>query len=219
MFSTRRAVLFGSAAALSQRLVRSADGLFERRIIVTKLPAGVEIESGSIRALFTRTKYGVAQEYWARRESEWSPVLKSVLRVEPSDNRAAPLFQDTIAREYRILIGGGFDRIRVSGQQARVTVRLSGKQHGHHLEQTIVFVCNSIIPHVDVWAKLHGRHPRIEYLLSSFTFEPGTPDFTHLPSMKRASDDFAGDRVFHSPAAVAQKGSVCVALVPDLDTL
>ncbi len=72
---------------------------------------------------------------------------------------------------------------------------------------------------MEVKATLTGAPPKIEYVLASFVFEGGKPDYAHAPCLKREDEDVIGDRVFHSPAVVLQKQRQFAALAPDLDIL
>ncbi len=86
----------------------------------------------------------------------------------------------------------------------------------------------------EVEALLPGNPPRLDYLLSTFTFNlDHAPFFVHTPTLKYdaeesgqtrfhilpAKDQVIGDRTFHSPAVILQEKSLFMALVPDLNAI
>jgi hypothetical protein len=103
-------------------------------------------------------------------------------------------------------------------EQARIL--FSGGIGSNKIEQLVSLEKNSDYFHIEVTASLPENQPRVEYLLSSFVFSPGSkPDFMYTPTVKRADDDLVGDRKFFAPATILEKGGLMAALVPDLDMI
>ena len=90
---------------------------------------------------------------------------------------------------------------------------------------------------IEIEADLVEKQPKLEYLLSTFTFScQGKPDFIHTPKSKGPSWFIAhgvsgvpgtpdspefvlADRGFYAPAVIVQKAGLFAALVPDLDLI
>ncbi|MDA2929532.1 hypothetical protein MYX84_06230 [Acidobacteria bacterium AH-259-O06] len=183
----------------------------------------VEIENTLVKARFTRRAAGVKQQYFARGEREaWTLVLESFHPPKPRPVSAAPLFGDVdVTSDYRLLSADIFESVRILEKTTnQVRVLLSGTQGKDKIEQTVVLKPGQPFFHIEVEVVLGGTPARLEYVLSSFAFAgEEAPDFTHAPCLKRAPDNVLGDRVFHSPVAVVQKGQPFAALVPDLDLI
>ena len=88
--------------------------------------------------------------------------------------------------------------------------------------------------HISVDAVIEDTPARIDYLLSSYTFNINhAPFFVHTPGLKfdnedskqnrfrllPAKDQIIGDRAFHAPAVILQEKELFFALVPDLNAI
>ena len=103
--------------------------------------------------------------------------------------------------------------------------RLRGAQRGAAVEQTIRLQSGDQNFHIEVSARIPGTPPKLDYLLSTFTFESDhVPEFVHTPTLKYTEprwpgagcDQVLGDRSFHAPAVILQDAGLFAALVPDL---
>lgn len=183
----------------------------------------VEIDNGVVKAVFRRVSGGVEQEYSALgSDGQWIAVAKSLHAARPRPAVCAPLYSDrNVAATYRLLAADALRTVQVAQQtDESVLVKLHGELDGNRIEQSVLLKRLEHQCHIEVRAVLATNPPRLEYLLSTFSFEGGeSPDFTHVPAVKRAPDDVIGDRIFDAPAAIIQKGGVFAALAPDLDLL
>lgn len=180
----------------------------------------LEIEDGSIRANFRRSDGGITQDYFAREgQGTWRLMMSSLLPENPRPEGTSPLYSSQgRADALRILASSQFNRMELihSGVNGPA-IKLSGEGSGGKFSQCVCIRDGNF--HIDVSAELAGSPPRIEYLLSTFTFEAGKPDFTHAPCLKRADDDVIADHIFDAPVALLQQGGLMAALLPDLDVL
>ena len=183
----------------------------------------IEIDNGLLRAQFRKSEKSVEQIYYARSQSgEWEMLVQSLQPPSPRPKDTAPLYGDVeVATEHRLLAADAFRTARVSNKTSeRATILLSGMLHGNRIEQWVSLEPGRNFFHIEVGGVIAGDHPRLEYLLSLFKFAGGaSPDFTHVPCVKRAPDDVVADRIFNAPAIVIQKQNRLVALAPDLDLL
>jgi len=193
-------------------------------VLRVKESAGsVELDNGLVKARFRKLPGGIDQEYSARRaDGKWIPLVRSFRPTQPRPEGSAPLYNDqNVPEEYRLLTAEALQSVRVVRRTEKQTeVILSGKLGASQIEQLVSLSTGQDHFHVEIRATLAENPPRLEYLLSSFTFAGGpSPDFTHVPCVKRAADDVIGDRIFDAPAVMIQKEGLFAALVPDLDLL
>jgi hypothetical protein len=181
----------------------------------------VVIENERVRATFTRQANGIDQEYHARAGNTWVRVVRAMRPPTPRPNGTAPLYSDRgVTEDKRVLTASFLRDMRFDKNgDDRASVTLSGGASACALKQTISLESNADHFHIEVSTSLTGDPPQIEYILSTFLFESQELDYTHAPCMKREPADVIGDRVFHSPAAIFQSGSLVAALAPDLDIL
>lgn len=190
---------------------------------LTETSDAIVIRNEKIQARFTRNSAaGIAQHYLAADGSgNWVPIVEA-FRNMPHLPHAAPLFQtEGTAGEYRILAHDALREMEaVAGADDEAVVRLTGASGGNRIVQTVVLAAGNDFFHIEIDGYLADRQtPKIEYLLSSFIFAAGRPDFVHAPCLKRAPDNVMADRVFHSPAAILQQAGVFAALAPDVDII
>ena len=176
------------------------------------------IDNGRVRVVVTERDGVVVQEYFARRGAEWKLVLRAFNPPVERAGQPLTLFSSgpEVVREHRYLTTEVLREIAVEGAD----IVLSGVSGGTRIRQVIRLAGNESRIHVVVTARLASSPPRLEYLWSPFVFaEPGKPDFTHAPTLKRAADNLIGDRIFYAPAVIVQKGALFAALVPDLELI
>jgi hypothetical protein len=183
----------------------------------------VEIDNGLVRARFRKLPHGIEQEYSALdADGRWTTVARSLHPGRPRPSGCAPLYADqNVAGAYRLLAADGLRSVHIAQKaDGHVQVELRGELEGNEIEQSVLLERGENYLHIEVRAVLAADPPRLEYLLSTFCFVGGaSPDFTHVPCLKRASDDVIGDRIFDAPAVILQKGGGLAALLPDLDLL
>lgn len=220
-FIQRMMGIFASALDLIAHPIRS-----QRRtdaINVRKSPGSIEIDNGLLRAQFRQSENGLQQNYYARSSGgEWEMLVQSLHPAQRSLKHGAPLYGDLdVSREHRLLAADSFKSARVvDSKPERVIVLLEGALHGNKMQQWVSLESKQALFHIEVSGILSSDPPCLEYLLSLFEFPGGVPpDFTHVPCLKRASDDVVADRIFNAPAVIIQKHRRLVALVPDLDLL
>ena len=117
----------------------------------------------------------------------------------------------------------GFTDARIEheagGQVAVLTVRRAGATFTKRVH--IPDAGRSVRLELD--ADFGVKRATIHALLLSYVFTPdgraAKPDSTFLPGLRMRDENVCGDHFFRSPAAVAQKGSIAAALMPDVDVL
>ena len=179
----------------------------------------VEIENGRVRATLDVRNGLVQQEYSARGDGRWVTVASSLVPPHEYPGQALPLYYSGSDPKHRLVLTEGLRTVSIAeSTDDAVKVLLSGMLGAHAIEQTIELARDADYFHIEVQATLAGEPPSLDYIVSPFTVSiKGEPDFTHAPAHKRSPNDVVGDRVFFAPAAIVQKGSIFVALVPDLD--
>jgi Highly conserved protein containing a thioredoxin domain len=182
----------------------------------------IEIENGHVRLVLVIDSPIVSQTYFAEVDGDWKEVAASFSKPEKLKEKIMPLYKKGpgFANEYRLMANEGFKNVRViTNNENTVKLGLSGKINGNAIEQTVELHPDQDYFHIELQANL-TKEPKLEYLLSSFTFSlTGKPDFIFVPSVKRADDDLIGDRKFFAPAAIVEKDGFMMALVPDLQLI
>ncbi len=182
----------------------------------------IEIQNEKIKARFLRATNVIQQEYMAAEDGGiWHTIVKS-LHITTRSHNVSPMFKvEGTAEEYRILAQDALSNMEViTRTDTDVVVQLTGISHNNRVVQLVSLSAESDFFHIEMNGYLaHQQSPQIEYFMSAFTFEGGSPDFVHAPCLKRAADNVIADRVFHSPAAILQKDGLFAALVPDVDLI
>ncbi len=192
----------------------------------------IEIRNGKVKAKFTRNEKFITQEYFAWNDGEWILVAESFNPPTPFPTGATQLFNSSIDPTHRFLVSESLSEMSVekeSGQE--VIIKLVGKSGQTAIEQSIKLGFDNDYFHFEIKADLQGSPAKLDYLLSTFTFNHnGAPEFIHTPGLKfdnedskqnrfkllPAKDQVIGDRAFHAPAVILQNKNLFVALVPDL---
>lgn len=215
------ASLLASAAGLVTNLWAKQD--YSNLVNVLESAAGIEIENGLLKAKLRTLEQGIQQNYYAKNSGgKWELMAQSLQPLHPYPENTAPLYSDReVVREHRLLAASAFKTARISSKSPeRVEVVLDGTLHGNRIQQRVSLGLKHPFFHIEVAGVLAGDPPRLEYLLSLFGFPDGaSPDFTHVPCLKRAPDDVIADRIFNAPATIIQKQQRLVALIPDLNLL
>lgn len=172
------------------------------------------IDNGSVRVSFATGGGPVSTSYEVRAGAGWTAVLKSFVGTSGDGSAVPPLLSPT-GTPGRVLVDERLTVATVDDDGRRAV--LSGKDAEGSYEVTVSLPDDEARVHVVVSAELVS--PALEYLLSSFVFVPGRPDFVHTPCLKQDPEDVIADRTFYQPAAILQAGPTSAALVPDLHHL
>jgi hypothetical protein len=201
----------------------SGPGQNESAVSVKQNDSIIEIDNGMVKARFQLNRPVISQTYYVLKDKQWELVLESMVRPEQPTGPVMPLYGrgPGFANDFRLMVQEGLKSAKVlenTKEQARIL--FSGGIGSNKIEQLVSLEKNSDYFHIEVTASLPENQPRVEYLLSSFVFSPGSkPDFMYTPTVKRADDDLVGDRKFFAPATILEKGGLMAALVPDLDMI
>lgn len=195
----------------------------------------IEIDNGVIKAKFRNEGGVVLQEYFALKESEWFLVAESFRPNVPIPAHATQLFNSSRNPEYRFLVSESVSSIKVeSRKDSEIIVKLVGMRNGTTVTQYVTLSAGKEYFHLEVEANLTGDAPKLDYLLSTFTFNiEHPPTFVHTPGLKfdnedskqnrfkllPAQDQIIGDRAFHAPAVIVQDNGLFMAVVPDLNAI
>lgn len=183
----------------------------------------IEIDNGLIKASFETTKNSVEQRYFARKNNTWVLVAESFRPPTPFPEKGNAIFDSSIDKAHRLIITEGLKSVEIADQNKSVQLKLTGSFRNASVEQTVRLNVDKNFFHIEVAAKLAGRMknpPKLEYLLSTFTFNLDKgPSFVYTPNLKDRVDDILGDRNFYAPAIILQEGNLFAALVPDLDMI
>ncbi|HUZ60056.1 MAG TPA: hypothetical protein VMU83_14875 [Hanamia sp.] len=181
----------------------------------------IEIENEYVKLVIIKGPSNIQQNYFARVNDRWEEVAGAFIEPDKTDSRVIPLYERRpgVANRYRLMSNDGLQTARVDEKyDDSVRVVLNGVIDDNTIEEIITLHAGDNFFHIGIRADLKER--RLEYLLSSFFFSlPGNPDFTFVPSLKRADDDVIGDRKFFAPAAIIEKNGYMMALVPDLNLI
>ena len=225
-------ILYLTLAAL---FISCQEKELDQSINVSEKDGIVEIDNGIIKARFTQQNRSVKQEYYSYKNGKWILVVESFLAPRPFPNDGIQLFNSKINPGHRFLFPENLNHIKIANQiENSVTVKLSGQSGNTPLEQLITLDQDQDYFHIEAGAELIGQPAKLDYLLSSFTFNlDKPPSFVHTPGLKYdnedsgqdrfellpARDHIIGDRSFHAPAVILQEGNLFAALVPDLNAI
>ncbi len=195
----------------------------------------VEIENGRIKARFELKNNLVTQAYYAYKDGAWVLVAESFRPLAPVAKNPTKLFNTQLDPTHRFLVTEGLNSVAiVKKTDGEVIVKLSGMSGLTPIIQMVTLEPDKEYFHVEVEAELNGKPARLDYMLSTFTFNLDTvPAFIHTPGLKfdnadskqnrfkllPAQDQIIGDRAFHAPAVILQDKNLFVALVPDLNDI
>jgi len=195
---------------------------YDTGVILKQADTKIEIANGKVQLILSLDSSVVKQEYFSKFDDEWRLVAISYYSPEKTSSNVIPLYKkgEEVAERYRLMTNEGLRSVKViENSNEAVKLRLSGLINGNIIEQTVELKNSQDHFHIEVEATL-SKEQKLEYLLSSFVFVvPGKPDFTFVPTVKRADDDVVGDRKFFAPAAIVEKNGFMLALVPDLNLI
>lgn len=229
-------------AAVAALLVLSAPG--SAGVVVKKASGTVSIENAHVRLILTKQNDGkVSQQYFARKGGTWALVAESFAPVFKRPARGGDVPPANAVR----LFDSSVTRFRYLAAELPASVRLALGNSTKFAGVELVSTCRGAVVrqrialregrrhfHVDVDLKLPGKPAKLDYALSTFTFNlDRPPTFVHTPALKYdnadsgqnrfrilpGKDHIIGDRAFHAPAVILQEGGLFAALVPDLEAI
>lgn len=187
--------------------------------------AVVELGNGLVKVRCEPQDGAIRQRFFALRHGGWVLVAESFRPLRPFPEGGNKLFQSD-ATAARWLVSEVLTSVEAAATaDGTPLIRLRGVQREAAVEQTIHLQSGDRNFHIEVSASIPGTPPKLDYLLSTFTFESDrVPEFVHTPTLKytefrwpgEGRDQVLGDRSFHAPAVILQDAGLFTALVPDL---
>ena len=191
-------------------------------IRVNENAQGIHVENDKVKLALLFDSAIIKQKYFAKDKGDWILVAEAFDGTGEVGPKVMPLYKKGpgVAESYRLMANEGFKTAKIiEKSNGLVKILLSGELKGNKVEQTIELRNGQDYFHVEVKGNL-VKEPKLEYLLSSFTFSiTGKPDYTFVPTVKRSDDDLVGDRKFFAPAAIVEKDGLMLSLVPDLNMI
>lgn len=193
----------------------------------------IGIENSKVKAIFQKKNGTVTQVFYAKQGNTWQQVVSAFVPPTDFPDDAVQLFNQDIG-EHRYLVNSLFTDFSVRRTDKNISVILTGDKGNVPIEQIITLSEGDGHFHFDVRLDLKGKPARLDYALSTFTFDiGGTPEFVHTPGLKfdngdskqnrfkllPGKDHIIGDRAFHAPAIILQEGGLFTSLVPDLNAI
>ncbi|MCX8492161.1 MAG: hypothetical protein ORN54_13950 [Cyclobacteriaceae bacterium] len=193
------------------------------------------MDNGIVKAKFVLKDGHISQDYYAKHNTQWTLVLSNFISPKDFPVDGAQLYNASLDKANRFLVSDALQNMNlIKRTEEEVVVELSGFSGRTPISQVVSLHREQSYFHVDVKAQLLNYPPKVDYLLSAFTFaNQGVPSFVHTPGMKFDNEDskqnrfkllpgkdqVIGDRAFHAPAIVLQKNKIFAALVPDLNAI
>ena len=218
------------AVGIAALLAVVTAGPVRGQVSVDETNGRIVIANDLVRVVFEPDSAGISQTFFAAAGGRWERVAEAFRPPSPRPVSTTELYLDRsnehgralrVADAYRIIVSEVLNSVSVAvHERDQVQVVLSGATEKIRIQQTLTLKSGDASVHIDVRGELLEDPPRLEYVLSPFSFaEEGAPDFTHLPAYKRSPGDVVGDRAFFSPAAIVQTGGLFAAIVPDVDKI
>ena len=202
-------------------LTHSAAG---KDLKVAETSGKLEVSNDSVAIAFSE-KDGFVEITLSAKDSGKSQALcRSFRPASAKRDKGNKLFDTTLtAHRYQATeLAKGFRVVTKNDQQ--VVVRLTGQDEKIKFTQEFTIDADSPAVHVRLIGELSAD--KLDYLMSSWEFVAGKPDFVHSPTAKQQhfnagppQDQVIGDHAFHTPHITLQKGDSFVALIPDLDMI
>lgn len=194
----------------------------------------VEIENSKVKAVFKKENGHVSQIFYAKKNDQWQEVVAAFVPPAKFSSEAVKLFdQDLVAHRYLSNSILSDFSLEVNEKQKTV-VMFTGSKGNVPIKQSITLLGEDDYFHFDVSLTLSDSLPKLDYFLSTFTFNlDHAPYFVHTPGLKFDNEDskqnrfkllpgkdhIIGDRSFHAPAVILQEEGLFAALVPDLNAI
>ena len=194
----------------------------------------VKIENSKVKAVFKKENGHVSQIFYAKKNDQWQEVVAAFVPSAKFPSEAVKLFdQDLVAHRYLSNSILSDFSLEVNEKQKTV-VTFTGSKGNVPIKQSITLLGEDDYFHFDVSLTLSDSLPKLDYFLSTFTFNlDHAPYFVHTPGLKFDNEDskqnrfkllpgkdhIIGDRSFHAPAVILQEEGLFAALVPDLNAI
>ncbi|TSA32490.1 MAG: hypothetical protein D4R64_16000 [Porphyromonadaceae bacterium] len=195
----------------------------ESAISVKQTDSIIEIDNGLVKGRFHLTAPAVTQSFYVLKDKRWELIVESLVRPEQTGLNVMPLYGRgaDFADDFRLMVQEGLKSVKIlENSKEKARILFSGGIGTNKIEQVVSLERNRDYFHIEVTAMLPGDQPKVEYVLSSYVFTPGSnPDYMFTPTVKRADDDLIGDRKFFAPATILEKNGLMAALVPDLEMI
>lgn len=200
---------------------------------ITQEKNKLEIQNSKVKAVFKKENGHISQVFYAKKNDQWKEIVAAFIPPAKFPNNAVQLFnQDLVAHRY--LSNSILNDFSLEINEQQTIVILKGLKDNVPVEQTITLSGEEDYFHFDVSLILDKNAPKLDYALSTFTFNlDHAPYFVHTPSLKFDNEDskqnrfkllpgkdqIIGDRSFHAPAVILQDEGIFAALVPDLNAI
>ncbi len=207
----------------------------DNRIRFRKNYRFIEFSGRYVKAILTEGEDHITQEFYARKGDGWQKIAGSFHSPRKFPDEGVQLYNYRSDSLHRFLISDLLKEMDIeSRSDSEITIRLTGSQGRNTFEEFLHLSFRDRYFHFTIKASLKEQIPKIDYLLSAFTFNlDHAPHFVHTPGLKYDNEDshqnrfrllpgkdqVIGDRAYHSPAVVLQDNGMFTALVPDLDAI
>lgn len=193
----------------------------------------IEVENSNVKAVLFKENGMIMQTYYARKDNSWIEVASAFLPPTEFPNDAVQLFNQDLVN-HRYLSNSILSNFSLEENEGQTTIILTGSKNDVPIEQHITLTGDDDYFHFTVKMELQGKPAKLDYALSTFTFNLGyAPSFVHTPGLKFDNEDskqnrfellpgkdqVIGDRSFHAPAVIVQEEGLFAALVPDLNAI
>ena len=193
----------------------------------------VEIENSKVKVVFKKENGHISQVFYAKKNNKWQEVVSSFSPPKVFPDDAVQLFDQNLVN-HRYLSNSIPTDFYLEDTGNQTTVVLMGIKDEVPVEQRITLSGEDDYFHFDVSLTLSDSLPKLDYALSTFTFNlDHAPNFVHTPGLKFDNEDskqnkfkllpgkdqVIGDRSFHAPAVILQEENLFAALVPDLNAI
>jgi hypothetical protein len=215
--------------------VAAACGTTHDELTLTRNGSTVEVANGLVKAIFVPEGMTVAQKFYAFGQGKWEAVAESFCPSKPIPPEATQLFNSSINPNYRYLVSEIVTGLEVERNDSHeIVVRITGRKGTALVIERVKLEPGKRYFHVTVSADLGATPAKLDYLLSTFTFNlDHAPFFVHTPGLKfdnedskqnlfkllSGKDQVIGDRAFHAPAVILQEKQLFFAVVPDLKSI
>ena len=202
---------------------------------IENLESKIQVSNKKVKVVFLKSTKGIVQKYYAKKGEEWKLIVSSFLPPSSFPKDAVQLFNTAINTEYRFLVNSLFNDFKIERESVdEIVVLLTGNSKSVPIEQRITLKNDENYFHFDVSLTLSDSLPKLDYALSTFTFNlDHAPNFVHTPGLKFDNEDskqdkfkllpgkdqVIGDRSYHAPAVILQEENLFAALVPDLNAI
>jgi len=195
----------------------------------------LEVFNEKVKLILKKENNQVRQVFYAKKNTKWVEIAASFIAPKKIPKEATQLFNSSLDPEHRFMVNNQFYDFKIEKiSEQKTVVKLIGRSNNVPITQNITLKKNKNNFHFEVAVILPSDKPKLDYALSSFTFNlDRAPFFVHTPGLKFDNEDskqnrfkllpgkdqVIGDRAFHAPAVILQEKGVFAALVPDLNAI